>query len=180
MKLGAMQHVLGGSSDIERFSLARELGFAGVEAVILRNELAKPSRLHQLIDAQGTTGIQIPSLCFAQHNGLIAQAAQTRSAIAELTTGIDWARQLGAAVILLPFFFEGELKTREDFEVAVAGFTQLCAIGEEAKVTITYEGTYDAAMCRKLADAIKSPAFGIYFDLANVVWLGMDGPSEIR
>src|SRR5256885_581784 len=121
MKLGAMQHVLGASSDIERFRLAGELGFTGVEAVILRNELVEPSRLHQLIDAQRTTGIQIPSLCFAQHNGLIAKSAEAKSAIAELTIGIDWARQLEARVILLPFFFEGELKTPEDFEAAVAG-----------------------------------------------------------
>jgi sugar phosphate isomerase/epimerase len=47
-------------------------------------------------------------------------------------------------------------------------------------VTLCYEGTLPAARIHELANAIGSPAFGCYFDLANVVWLGMDTSTEIR
>src|SRR3712207_8306252 len=31
-----------------------------------------------------------------------------------------------------------------------------------------------------MAEQVNSPAFGCYFDLANVVWRGMDTATEIR
>ena len=181
MKLGIMQSVLTAGTDAERFRTARELGFSGVEPVLSRSDLQDQSaaRLAQLQQARQQTGLAIPSLCFGAYQGLIAKPKPTDTAVSEILTGIDWAGILGAKIVLVPFFFEGELRTLEDFDSAVTGFKTLCTRAESLGVVVTYEGTYNAEMCRRLAVAIASPAFGVYFDLANVVWLGMDGPAEI-
>lgn len=181
MKLGVMQGVLPVHDDAARFQLARELGFVGVEPDFPRGDLGggTQARLKSLRDAARHTGLAIPSVCFGAYHGLIAKPQPTQPAINEILTGLDWAKALGATVALVPFFGDGELKTQDDFNAAVAGFRQLCAKGEKLGITITYEGTYDSAMSKRLAAAIGSLAFGIYFDLANVVWLGMDGPAEI-
>ena len=184
MKFGAMQYILAGEDDLDRFKHAARLGFLGVEAEITRADLQDPKspRLAALKAAKEKTRLEIPSLCLGEYNGLIAREDKTErdTAIAEIKRAVDWAVELGATVILLPFFFAGELKTDADFERAADGFKKLCAVAEPKGVKITYEGTYTAEQMQALAEAVASPAFGDYFDLANVVWLGMDTAGQIR
>ncbi len=181
MKLGVMQGVIDAETDLARFEIAKELGFSGIEPDLSRRDMTDSSagRLASLQKAREKTGLEIPSICFGGYHGLIAKPQPTAPAIKEILTGMDWARALGAKTVLIPFFGDGELKTQADFNAAVAGFRELCAKGQSLGVTAAYEGTYGAEMSRRLAESIASPAFGIYFDLANVVWLGMDGPAEI-
>ena len=80
----------------------------------------------------------------------------------------------------IPFFVEAELRDDAAFERAVAAFRALCPLAAERGVVLAYEGTLPAARVRALAERVGSPAFGCYFDLANLVVRGLDPPTEIR
>ncbi len=185
MRYGAMDHLLPAFDEIGQFALARELGFSGVEVGLTRAFLREPGapRLGRLKAAQSQIGISIQSLGLGEHNnsGLGSADPQVAAAAYEdVLQAIAWAAELGASVILVPFFFGGDIIEPDPFERAAAAFRELCPIAQQHNITLCYEGTLPAARIHALANIIGSSAFACYFDLANVVWLGMDTPTEIR
>jgi sugar phosphate isomerase/epimerase len=80
----------------------------------------------------------------------------------------------------VPCFFRGDIVTEAQRARATAAFRELCPLAHERGVTLCYEGTLPAAAIRAMAEQVGSPGFGCYFDLANVVWRGMDTATEIR
>lgn len=185
IQFGAMDYLLPPADAQEQFALARQLGFAGVEVGLTRAALRAEGapRLAALCAAMQSTGARIPSLVLGEHNdGGIgsADAAVADAAAEDIREAILWADALGAPIILVPFFFAGAIDDPAASDRAAAFFRQLCPLAEARGVTLAYEGTLPAARIHALAASIDSPAFGCYFDLANVVWLGMDTPTEIR
>ena len=117
------------TSDAAVFERARRLGFAGVEVVLQRGDL-RSRRLESLRRAMETTGLEIPSLVLGVHNedGGIADAdpAVAARAADQTCTAIAWAAELGADVVLVPFFLRGELVGQADVRRCADGFTALC------------------------------------------------------
>ena len=93
---------------------------------------------------------------------------------------IGLAAELGADVVLIPFFLEAELHTDDDVDRCAAAFAALCPVAAERGVTLCFEGLLPAERIRQLAARVESPAFGCYFDLANPLRRGLDPPTEIR
>ncbi len=185
MRLGAVEYLIQGADETATFRQARRLGFEGVEIMLTREQLRAPGqeRLRRLQQARQASGLAVPSLMLGEHNyGGLASAdpAVAGAAAEDIRQAIRWAAELGADVILVPFFFRGEIVTEADFERAVQGFRQLCPLAAEAGIRLCYEGTLPAGDIRRMAAEIHSDAFGCYFDLANVVWRGMDTATEIR
>lgn len=185
MKLGAMEYLVKGETDAETFAKARRLGFDGIEVLVRRAELlsSKRERLKQLRGAKRESGLAIPSLVLIEHNdGGIASADATVATAArdDIRQCLEWAADLGAPVILVPFFAKGEIVTEADFDRAVSGFRELCGLAKSKGVTLCYEGTHCAGDIRRLSEKVGGDAIGCYFDLANVVWRGMDTATEIR
>jgi sugar phosphate isomerase/epimerase len=185
MRLGAVEYLTKDTDEIATFQRARRLGFEGVEVMLTRQDLraAGQDRLKRLQQARQVSGLAIPSLMLGEHNngGLAsANSAVAEAAIEDIRQAIQWAAELEAKVILVPFFFQGEIVTEADFERAVRGFRQLCPLAAEKGVWLCYEGTLPADDIRRMAAEVSSEAFGCYFDLANVVWRGMDTATEIR
>lgn len=185
MRLGAVEYLVRGADEMATFQQARRLGFEGVEVMLAREDLraAGQGRLKRLQQARQTSGLAVPSLMLGEHNhGGLASAdpAVAAAAAEDIRQAIRWAVELGAEVILVPFFFQGEIVTEADFERAVQGFRRLCPLASEAGVRLCYEGTLPANEIRRMAAEVGSEAFGCYFDLANVVWRGMDTAAEIR
>jgi sugar phosphate isomerase/epimerase len=131
LRAGVVDTVLrhGDEGDGAVFERARQLGFAGVEVVLQRDDL-RSRRLENLRRAMETTGLEIPSLVLGVHNedGGIADAdpAVAARAADQTRTAIAWAAELGADVVLVPFFLRGELLGRADVGRCVDGFTALC------------------------------------------------------
>lgn len=180
-----MDYLLPAIDEITQFEQARALGFAGIEVGLSRAALREPGapRIARLKAASAQTGVAIPSLVLGEHNngGLGSADPQVASAAYEdVQQAIVWASELGAPVILVPFFFGGDIIEPAAFDRAAAAFQTLCPLAEQRNVTLCYEGTLPAARIQALAGLVGSGAFGCYFDLANVVWLGMDTPTEIR
>jgi sugar phosphate isomerase/epimerase len=177
MKVGVMDNVVGGADDAEVFARARRVGVAGVEVNLTRERLrggALPRAAH---------GLAIPSLVLGEHNhGGIADADPSVAAAAreDVEVAVAWAAEVGADAVLVPFFLRGELVTDEDVERAGAAFAELCPLAAERGVSLLYEGTLPAARVRTLGERAGSPAFGVYFDLANPLYDGLDPPTELR
>jgi len=186
MKLGACDYVVRRKDEQATFAYAKRLGLAGVEYFLNRKALregAASAMLKRIKEAAEKMGLAAPSFCMAEHNngGLgSADAAVVETAKEDIRQAIAWCAEVGAKVILVPFFFGGELPTQAHFDRAVAGFKELCPLAASKGVTLCYEGTFPAGRIREMAEKVGSDAFGCYFDIANVVWRGMDTATEIR
>jgi len=184
MQVGVMDPVLEPSARGRVFDLARRLTFDGVELVVGRDELASRDRLEQLRNEKAVSGLEVPSLVLGEHSdrGGIADpdphvAEQARH---DVERAIAWSAVLRAGAILVPFFGRAELRDEADLDRAAEAFRALCQTAAAAGVVLCYEGTLPADAIRLLADRVGSPAFGCYFDLANVVASGLDTATEIR
>ena len=178
---GVMDAVIRAADDDERFRQAKQLGFAGVEVVLSRLEL---ERLEALRRAQREHRLAVPSLVLGEHSdrGGVADIDPTvaERARGDVERALDWAAELDAEAILVPFFGRAELRDEADLERAAAAIRPLCERAGERGVTLCYEGTLPAERIRALAERVGSPGFGCYFDLANVVARGMDTAAELR
>jgi sugar phosphate isomerase/epimerase len=190
MKLAAMDYVVKGSSQADVWEKAAALGLSGIEAEVrpadvrpsLENRGIDP-RAEELLDLQQRTGLQIPSLCLGFHNGegFVAQPERARECASEIALALDLCQRVGASVLLVPFFFKNDPKgDAEKLAMTVSILTPLCAHAHSLGVTLCYEGTLSAEDLHGMSHRINSKSFGVYFDLANVVWVGMDGPEQIR
>src|SRR6266511_4054934 len=174
-----MEPVLRASNDDELFRQAKQLGFSGVEVVLSRQAL---DRLEPLARAQRAYGLAVPSLVLGEHSDL-GGIADTDPALAEharrdVERSIEWAAELRAEAILVPFFGRAELRDDADLERAAVAFRPLYELAAEREVTLCYEGTLQAERINALAERVGSRAFGCYFDLANAVVRGMDSATE--
>ena len=187
MRAAVMDTVIGGRDDAEVFARAKRIGCVGVEITAGRLDLrdSKESRLDALRRAKRMTGLDVHALVLGEHNeiGGLADddadtAGQARDDVRDATA---WAHELGAGVVLVPFFMRAELESEADVERASAAFGSLCPLAAERGVTLCYEGTLSAQEILSLAARVGSEAFGCYFDLANpLAKRGLDPPSEIR
>jgi sugar phosphate isomerase/epimerase len=187
MKAAVMDTVIGGRDDAEVFVRAKQIGCAGVEITARRVDLrdSDATRLETLRRAKQATGLEIHALVLGEHNewgGLGSEDADTaRHAQDDVRDAIAWAQELGAEVILVPFFMRSELESEADVDRAAAAFRSLCVIARDRGITLCYEGTLSAQEIHSLAARVDSDAFGCYFDLANpLAERGLDIPLEIR
>jgi sugar phosphate isomerase/epimerase len=187
MKAAVIDSVIGGSDDAEVFARAREVGFSGVEITLTSEDLyASPvQRLDGVRRAILESGLEVHALVLGEHNeaGGIADESvdRARRAQDEVRQAIAWARELGAEVVLVPFFMRSELASDADVERAVASFRSLCPAAGQRGVTLCYEGTLRAEEIQSLVARVDSDAFACYFDLANpLAKRGLDVPTEIR
>jgi sugar phosphate isomerase/epimerase len=178
---GVMSDVLPSADDRQLFRQAKRLGFAGVEMTLQRS---RPERIESIDSARAETELAVPSLVLGEHSDLggIADTDPVVSANAadDVRRAFDWAARLGSDALLIPFFGRAELRDAADIERAAVAFRTLCVGAAERGVTLLFEGTLPAEPIRRLAARVDSPAFGCYFDYANVVPRGMDTATELR
>jgi sugar phosphate isomerase/epimerase len=164
---------------------ARRLGFSGVELTTTREQLraANGGDVGRLRRQAAAASVEIHALVLGEHNdgGIAAADPHTAEAAAEdVRLAIGTAAELGADVVLVPFFLDAELRTEEDFDRCADAFAALCPVAAERGVTLCFEGLLPADCIRELAARSESPAFGCYFDLANPLRRGLDPPTELR
>jgi sugar phosphate isomerase/epimerase len=173
MRAAVLTDVLPSRDEAELFRHAKQIGFAGVEVIL-------PARLDALRAAQAETGLAVPSLVLGEHSdrGGVADLdpAVAAAAVDEVRRASEWALELGADALLVPFFGRAELRDADDIARAAAALRPLC----DGPVQVLFEGTLPAAAIRDLAAQVDSLQFGCYFDFANVVTRGMDTAAELR
>ena len=164
------------------FAVAERLGFDGVELSLHRAEL-RSSGPQVFRRHLAHRSLEVHALVLGEHNdGGVADADETVATAAadDVREAIGWAAELGAGVVLVPFFLRGEIRDDATFERCVAAFRALCPLAAERGVELCFEGLLPAREVRLIAERVGSPAFGCYLDLANPLRRGLDTPTEIR
>lgn len=185
MRFGAMQGILRRDGRA-LFEAAAAVGFAGVELDVSRAEedpLFTAAGLAEVRAAAHETGLEVPSLCLGCLNrfGFKSAEAAVRARTAALVRrAIALCGELGARVILVPFFADSELFTAEELQRAADGLRQVAVEAERAGVTLAVENTLGAEANLELLARAASPAVKVYFDVSNAAWWGHDGPTDIR
>ena len=182
MKLAVMDSVLAVDDVVAE---AIRLGVAGLELTVTRAELrsAYDRPLDRVRRDAAVASLEIHALVLGDHNhgGVASADPHTSEAAAEdVHRAIGLAAELGADVILIPFFLEAQLRTDGDFDRCADAFAALCPAAAERGVSLCFEGLLPADRIQALAALVASPAFGCYFDLANPLRRGLDPPTEIR
>ena len=182
MKLAVMDSVLAVDDVVAE---AKRLGVAGLELTVTRAQLrgSDDRTLDRLRRDAASASLEIHALVLGDHNhgGIASADPHTAEAAADdvhRATGL--AVELGADVILTPFFLEAHIRSDGDFDRCADAFTALCPAAAERGVSLCFEGLLPADRIRELAALVASPAFGCYFDLANPLRRGLDPPTEIR
>lgn len=183
MRFGAMQGILrrSGQALVEA---AAAIGFDGVELDIGPGDPVLSTAGREAVrEAAARTGLAIPSFCLGVLNGwgFKSPDPEVRAATAALIRdAVVAAADLGARVLLIPFFGASELHTDLDREHVVAGLREVAPDAEAAGVQLGLENTLSAAEDLEMLAAIDSPAVGVYFDVSNAMWWHHNSPDEIR
>lgn len=118
---------------------------------------------------------------FLNGGGIASADPETRQAgIDAVRAGIDLCRDLGAKVLLVPFFGDAEIETAEDKDRLVESLNLLAPTAESANVTLTIEHTLRGDEAAQLLEKVRSTHIGDYFDMANCMCFGYDPVREVE
>ncbi|HEY2931572.1 MAG TPA: sugar phosphate isomerase/epimerase family protein [Acidobacteriota bacterium] len=166
----------------EAVELAGRLGFEGVEVSLGVGDDALPladKDLQKTYLAESSKhGVAITSTCLniLHRNYLKSDPLGQRW----VRDSIGITRDLGARVILLPFFGKGALKTREERDF-VSDFLKAAAPdAERAGIILGLENENSAEENVYMLERIQSPAVKVYYDVGNSTRGGYDVVKEIR
>lgn len=186
MKFGVMQGVLR-TDAMQAIQAAMDAGFDGLEIDLRGPEpgddpVWSPAGRSALRERAGQAGIAVPSVClgFLNREGLTADSPAARTTVCGgLARAIEVARDVGAAVILVPFFGAGEIRGETHVERVIEGLRAVAPQAEAGAVTLAIENTLSAAENRRIETAVGSPAVKVYYDVSNATWWGHDPAREI-
>lgn len=138
----------------------------------------------RLRDVADEHGVALPSLCPSFLNfrpGLTAADPEERTAAARILEDlVEVAADLGADVVLVPFFLEAEIESESQRNRVATAIQPAMRTAAEAGVTLALETSLPAAENRELLDEIDSDAAGIYYDVCNTTGFGYDPAEELR
>ena len=187
MKVGIRDGMLPVSFE-ESFQKAKDIGFDGIELCMGVNY-----REHTLWQAGGidnvnslaeAAGIEVSSLSpggFTAYSFMHPTDSVRSEGIAKLQYLAETAPQLGAKVILVPFFGNGQIEDDHiDAQRFVDGLKAAAETAEKHDVALAIESTLSAEQHQRIIDNVGSSAVGVYYDMGNATGFGYDSPSEIR
>ncbi|MBM4413801.1 MAG: sugar phosphate isomerase/epimerase [Chloroflexi bacterium] len=188
MHFGTMQNVINESVG-GVFSRAAQLGFVSVELDwgrpddALPGGVLSPTMREMIPKTARLNDITVASV--AAHflnNGNIASAGASvvADAMVQIRRGITVCKEVGAKVLLVPFFFKGEIEGDEGIERLIRNLRTLAPDAEQAGVVLGIENTLSAAQNAAVVDAVNSAAVGVYWDMANGIAVGYDAVADVH
>ncbi len=188
LKIGMIQE---GDTLAERFRVAREVGFEGVE-LDSPNDLS----LDEVLAAREATGIEVPGVVDSLHwrKPLSSPDADVRDAgRAALETALRDAAAYGASTVLLvPAVVNQRVPYDAAYERSQAEIRAVLPLAEELGVKIAIENVWNQFLLSPLeaaryVDELESPMVGWYMDVGNVVnhgwpeqWIRILGPRILK
>jgi sugar phosphate isomerase/epimerase len=167
----------------------KQAGLAGVEVPVGgpgdRLEISRPLVRQRYKEQMKATGIPITSLMMGLLNEC-ALAADPRGA-SWLEQSIDAAADLGAKVILVAFFANGDLLDAQgrvkqaDVDNVVRRLKAAAPRAKDAGVILGIENYLDAEQNARILDRVGHDSVKVYYDCYNTgATKGYDVPAEIR
>ena len=187
MKVGIRDGMLPVSFE-ESFQKAKEIGFDGVEVCMGVNYrehlLWQDGGIDKVNSLAEAAGVEVPSLSpggFTAYSFMHPTDSTRSEGIAKLQYLAETAPQLGAKVILVPFFGNGMIEDDHiDASRFIDGLKAAAETAEKYGVSLAIESTVSAEQHQRIIDNVGSSAVGVYYDMGNATGFGYDSPSEIR
>jgi L-ribulose-5-phosphate 3-epimerase len=181
-RIGVPDWNLRQESGIESISLAKKLGFDGVQISLGVGEdrlpLSDASLQKKFLDESRRVGLPITSVCLnILHRNFLKSDPLGLRWVAD---SIPIARSLGVRVVLLPFFGKGALETRAEMDIVGDKLREVAPEAEKARIILGLEDTISARDNVRIMDRSKSPAVMTYYDVGNSTQNGFNIIEEIR
>jgi len=168
---------------------ARQAGLEGVEVGVggaaERLEIADPAVRARYKEQMKQTGLPICSLMMGLFNS--HPLASDPRAVAWMEQSIDAAHDLGARVILLAFFGNGDLLDADerikqaDVDAAVKRIQAVAPRAKDAGVILAIENYLNGQQNARILDRINHEAVQLYYDVYNTgTTKRHDVPADIR
>lgn len=130
-----------------------------------------------------TTGVAVSSLAMGLLNN--APFATDPRAPGWLEQSIEAAHDLGVTVILLAFFYSGDLLDGNELNPAAVDATverlkEALPKAEKYGITLGLENWCSAKQNLAILDKIQSDSVKVYYDVGNSTHRGYDVPTEIK
>ena len=162
----------------ERFRIAREAGFEGIEM----QTVARAEEAAEIREAAKQTGLQIHSVMNMAHWESPLSSADpevVKRSVAGMETSLRNAALWGAdAVLLVPAVVNPATSYRQAWERSQRAIKErLLPLAQELKVVIAVEEVWNKFLLSPLefaryVDEFQSPWLKAYFDVGNVVFYG--------
>lgn len=187
MKVGIRDGMLPVSFE-ESFQKAKDIGFDGIELCMGVNyrehALWQEGGIDKVNSLSEAAGVEVSSLSpggFTAYSFMHPTDSVRTEGIAKLQYLAEIAPQLGAQVILVPFFGNGQIEDDHiDAGRFIDGLKAAAETAEKHDVSLAIESTLSAEQHQRIIDNVGSSAVGVYYDMGNATGLGYDSPSEIR
>jgi len=167
----------GGGTLEERFKLAKDVGFDGVEIGPLSDEQQR----REYKAAADAAGIEIHSIMNAVHWSLPLSDPDPEvreKSVQGMLTSIETACAVGAdAVLLVPAVVKEDVSYDVAYTRSQAEIKKLISVAEERKITIAIENVWNRFLLSPLefaryVDEFESDYVQAYFDVGNIVVFG--------
>lgn len=184
LKIGATDWNLRKGASPESVALAASIGLDGVEISFGR---AKPGETKLPADSPGTISAYRSAL--AEHKigvaGTCVDALHVnclmndRLGVKWLSDGIRLSHELGSKTLLMPSFFDCEMKTQVLIDSTAAAIKEVAGEAERAGVTLGLENTLSAVENLRIMEKVGSSYLKVYYDPQNAVRWNHDPFKEI-
>lgn len=184
IRIGVTDWNLRKGADVTSVALAAAVGFDGVEISFGRKTddgrmpLDRPEAIAAYKAALAQHKIALAGTCVDRlHTNCLKNDAEARKWVRD---SMRLTRELGATVLLLPFFGNCELKTREEMDSTAAALKDLAREAAGMGITLGLEDTISAENNARILDQVGSPGLKIYYDPGNSMNWGHDPYKELR
>ena len=181
-KIGVTDWNLKLEGKIESISMAKQLGFDGVQISIGKGTdklpLADPALQKAFLAESERVDLKIASLCLEiLHQNCLKSDPLGQRWVAD---SIPIAKAMGVRVVLLPFFGKCALQTAAEMDKVGDILKELAPAAEKAGVILGLEDTISAHENVRIMDRTQSSAVLTYYDVGNSTNNGFDVVTEIR
>ena len=162
----------GNLSTADKFKLARDLGFDGIEVPPLG-----PNAVDDIRNASAASGLPVHSIIFGGWGKPLSSndPAVRREGAKDVADGLKFARDVGAdGLLLVPGIVNKQTRYIDAYEHSQREIKALIPVAEKYKVKINVEEVWNKFLLSPLefsryVDEFKSPWVKAYFDVANVI-----------
>ena len=168
-KIGICDWDLRATGRINSFTVAKELGFEGVQVSYQpegTDSLANKANRPKFLAAAKDTNVEIASFCIGTLNE--RPLATTPAAEGWVADCLDAMEEMKIDRVLMPFFGNGDMTEHKDhLPQIIEKFKRLAAIAEKKKKVLAIESYLSAEDHVKMIDAVGSDAVKVYYDVRN-------------
>jgi sugar phosphate isomerase/epimerase len=182
-RIGACDWSIGKMCEPAAFELAREIGLDGVQVSLgtekngMHLRQAEVQKAYR--EAAKATGLEVGSLAIGEMNN-IPYKSDPRT-IEWVSDSIDVCRAMGCRVVLLAFFYHGDLKgDAAGTGEVVRRLKEVAPKAEKAGVVLGIESWLSAEEHEDIIQRVGSSAVQVYYDVANSEKMGYDIYAEIH